>query len=119
MMLTVLPLIDDADFTALFVVNTPMNDGIPVGGGGGLVPPVDDHGPPHAAGGVLVGTGAPGANPFIADAAVPSENVFSFAHELSHQVTELPLPALVSPTTNVPPGGNANTTAVALADDGR
>jgi hypothetical protein len=118
MMLTVLPLIVEPDFTALFVVNTPMNEGTPDDGGGGLVPPVVDQAPPHAAGGVLVGTGAPGANPFIADGAVPSEKVFTFAHELSHHVT-VPPPALVSPTTNVPPGGNANTTAVALADEGR
>ena len=117
-MLTVLPVTDVPDFTALLVVNTPMNDGM-LDGGGGLLPPDVDHGPPHAAGGVLVGTGAPGANPFIADAAVPPESVFSFAHELSHQVTTPPLAALVSPTTKVPPGGNANTTAVALADDGR
>ena len=119
MMLTVLPLIALPDFTALFVVNTPMNDGMPDEGGGGLVPPVVDHGPPQAGGGVLVGTGAPGANPFIADDAVPSEKIFTFAHELSHQVTTPPLPALVSPTTNVPPGGKANTIAVALAEEGR
>jgi hypothetical protein len=115
----VLPLIEGPDFTALFVVNTPMNDGMPDCGGGGLFPPVVDQGPPHAAGGVVVGTGAPGANPFIADGAVPPENVFSFAHWLSHQVTVPPLTALVSPTTKLPPGGNANTTAVALADEGR
>src|SRR5262249_12942104 len=119
MMLTVPPLIDVPDFTALFVVNTPMNDGMPDGGGGGLLPPVVDQAPPHAAGGVLVGTGAPGANPFIAAEAVVSENVLSFDHELSHHVTVPPAAALVSPTTNVPPGGNANTIAVALADDGR
>src|SRR5262245_45620273 len=119
MMLTVLPLIDEPDFTALFVVNTPMNDGMRDGGGGGLVPPVVDQRPPHAARGGDVGTGAPGANPFIADAAVPSENVFSFAHEASHHVTAPPLAALASPTTKVPPGANANTTAVALADEGR
>ena len=118
-MLTVLPVTDVPDFTALLVVNTPMNDGMPDDGGGGLVPPDVDHAPPHAAGGVLVGTGAPGANPFIADAAVPPESVFSFDHELSHHVTGPPPAALVSPTTKLPPGGNANTTAVAFADEGR
>ena len=38
MMLTVLPLIALPDFTALFVVNTPMNDGMPDEGGGGPPP---------------------------------------------------------------------------------
>jgi hypothetical protein len=47
MMLTVLPLIDEPDFTALFVVNTPMNDGMPDAGGGGLLPPVADQGLPR------------------------------------------------------------------------
>src|SRR5436190_1261893 len=110
MMLTVLPVTALPDFTALLVVKTPMNDGMPDDGGGGLVPPDVDQAPPHVGGGVLVGTGAPGANPFIADGAGPPDNLFAFDHELSHHVTVPPPAALVSPTTNVPPGANANTT---------
>jgi hypothetical protein len=117
-MLTVFPLIVEPDFVGLFDVITPMNDGT-LDGGSELVPPVAVHGPPHVAGGVLVGTGAPGAKPFIADGAVTSEKLFSIAHVLSHHVTKPPAVALVSPTTNAPPTGNAKTTAVALAEDGR
>jgi len=47
MMLTVLPLIDVPDFTALFVVNTPMNDGMPDSGGGGLAMVPDAPRPSH------------------------------------------------------------------------
>jgi hypothetical protein len=62
-MLTVLPVTDVPDFTALLVVNTPMNDGMPDDGGGGLVPPDVDHAPPHAAGGCSSEPGHPARTP--------------------------------------------------------
>jgi len=87
--------------------------------GGGLVPPEVDQGLPHAAGGVLVGKVTVLAKPLKAEGAKPPVRTFTFDHELPHHVCVPPAPALTSPTTNTPRLGNANTTAVALADDGR
>jgi hypothetical protein len=106
------------DFVALVVTRTPMKDGTTTVGGG-LLPPEVDHGPPHADGGVLVGNVTVPAKPLNADGAGPPERTFTFDQELPHHVIVPPPAALTSPRRNAPRLGNANTTAVALAADGR
>src|SRR5258706_933822 len=118
MILTVFPLMIVPDFVALLATRTPMNEGT-TSVGGGLLPPAVDHGPPQAAGGVLVGRLTVPAKPLNDDGPAPPERTFAFDQELSHQVTVPPPAALTSPTINAPRLGNANTTAVALSDDGR
>jgi hypothetical protein len=117
-MLTVFPEIVLPDLVAVLATRTPMYDGtVPVGGG--LVPPEVDHGPPHAAGGVLVGRVTVEAKPLKPDGGAPPERLFNFDQLLPHQLSVPPPATLRSPSTNAPRLGKANTTAVALSDDGR
>ena len=87
--------------------------------GGGLFPPEVDHGPPHAAGGVLVGRLAVPAKPLKEGGAAPADSLFTLDQLEPHHVTVPPPAALRSPITNAPRVGNANTIADALADEGR
>src|SRR5262245_10366442 len=114
----VLPEIVFPDLTALLVTSTPMTAGT-VATGGGLVPPLVDHGLPHDAGGVLVGRLTTLAKPLNDDGAEPPLRPFAFDQSLPHHVWLPPPAALRLPTANAPLLGNANTTAVAVAEDGR
>jgi hypothetical protein len=95
-----------------------MNDGT-TAVGGGLLPPVVDHGLPQDTGGVLVGSVTVAAKPLKAGDADPPESALECAHWLLQKVAAALPAALTSPTTNAPRLGNANTNAVALAADGR
>ena len=66
------------DLVLVPATRTPMNDGI-VAGGDELFPGDDDHGPPHGAGGVLVGRLTVPANPLKDAGAPPPDRLFSVA----------------------------------------
>ena len=87
-------------------------------GGGGLFPPDVVHGPPHDAGGLLVGSETLLVNPLNADGASPPVSTFTFDQTDAQNVFVPGEDALVSPSAKAPPVGNANTIAVAAADDG-
>src|SRR5437763_12338792 len=96
-----------------------MYDGT-VAGGGGLFPPLVDHGIAQKPAGVVDGSVATATKPLNGGGTVPPESVSSRYQLLLHQLTVVvgvALPAVRSPSAKTPLLGNANTIAVVLALD--
>src|SRR3954447_15691526 len=94
-MLTTLPEIELPAFDTELATSTPMYDGT-APTGGVLFPGRVVHGPPHAAGGVLVGSATAPAKPLNAFGAPPAPSAFSDDHGAAHQVNDV---AGVAPAT--------------------